>query len=61
MRLASMSTELARDIAKAIRDDICGRRALRQAWDEIDPDIRDEIIDDWTGIVEAILKSPDWS
>lgn len=46
---------LAHDIVARIVDDLSDRRGLRQAWDEIDEEIRDEIILEWIAIVEEKL------
>lgn len=44
--------EHARKIVKAIINDLTNRRGLRHEWDQIDDDIRREIVNTWTDIVE---------
>ncbi len=43
----------SKDIVLAIIDDMCDRSALGNAWEEIDPDIQEEIISDWIDIVSG--------
>lgn len=46
-------------IAEAVVDvlvaDFTNRRGLRQEWENIDPDIQQEIVDTWTAIVREGL------
>jgi hypothetical protein len=45
----------AERIVTDIIDDLTNRRALRQAWDDIDEDIQQEIRDTWAVIVQREL------
>jgi hypothetical protein len=47
---------LARDAyvtALAIVADLMGRRGLKHAWQEIDQDVRDEIVQTWSEIISG--------
>lgn len=47
------------EIAQEILEDLTDRRGLRQAWEEIDDDIRDEILTRWVSIIsEGISGDP---
>lgn len=48
-----MTNTRARAIAVGIVKDICGRRGLRQAWEDIDEDVQQEIIAGWVLIIVA--------
>lgn len=50
-----MITDSAQEIVQAIEDDLTDRRGLRQAWEGIDDDIREEILAAWREKVTAIL------
>lgn len=47
---------LAADIVYAVLKDLTGRRGIRQAYDEIENDIRKEIHDDLVKIVTDLLE-----
>lgn len=49
----------ARRIVAALLRDMLGRRGFRQNWDEIDDDIKDEIVKQWEALVLAELLTPD--
>ena len=44
---------------EALVNNMTGRRGLRQEWEGIDDDIRDEIIEDWQEIVRNASNSND--
>ena len=44
-------------IVQAILSDLCGRRGLRQEWDEIDTDVQLEIIDTWRRLAGTALSA----
>jgi len=46
-----MSREQARKIVDLIIKDLNDRRGLRHEWDQIDDDIKEEIVSVWTDIV----------
>jgi hypothetical protein len=50
-----MITDSAREIAQAIEDDLTDRKGLRQAWEAIDDDIREEILATWREKITTIL------
>lgn len=51
---------LARQIVEAVLSDLHDRRGYRQTWDDIDEDIRTEIVQTLTTIVERkIVSGPD--
>ena len=50
-----MSSDRAKNIVAALLEDLTDRRGLRQAWDSIDEDVQEEIIEEWVEIVEALL------
>ena len=41
----------AKDATKAIIEDLCDRRGLRQAWESIDSDTRKEIKHEWSCLI----------
>ncbi len=43
----------AKEVVLEIVADIAGRRGIGNAWDEIDQDIQDEMIEEWTEIVNT--------
>ncbi len=43
-------------IAEEIERDLAGRRGLKQEWGRIDEETRDEIRDEWAGIVARVIK-----
>ena len=43
--------KIAKKIVDKLVADFTDRRGLRQEWDQIDEDIKKEIIDTWTKIV----------
>ena len=47
-----MEREKATAAVNAIISDLCNRRGLRQAWEDIDEDIRQQILDKWVDLVE---------
>jgi hypothetical protein len=49
-------TTLAEEIRDAILDDVTDRRGWRQAWDEFDDDIQQEIKDIWLIVINEILE-----
>lgn len=49
-------SDKAKQIVKAILADVTDRRGWRQAWDEFDEDIKQEIQESWEGIVNEILR-----
>ncbi len=46
---------LAQRIVAAIESDLSDRRGIRQEWEQIDPDVQDEIRDEWAKIIEKLL------
>lgn len=54
-----MNTEQARRAVDAIVYDLAGRKGLGDEWDQIDDDIREEIIEKWTDIVAATAQQQD--
>lgn len=42
-------------IVEALRADITDRRGFSQVWDSIDPDLRGEILNTWSKLVEENL------
>lgn len=42
-----------------IENDLRGRRGLKNEWDSVDEDVRDEIRDTWTGIVIEAASEDD--
>lgn len=47
---------VAKKIVEGIMKDFTGRRGLRQEWDQIDDDIKKEIVEKWEKIVDEKLK-----
>jgi ppGpp synthetase/RelA/SpoT-type nucleotidyltranferase len=43
--------------AETIVADICDRKGLKDAWASINQDIRYEIVDTWTEIIDTIFDS----
>jgi hypothetical protein len=41
----------------AIIDDLSGRKGIGDEWDQIDPDIQDEIIEEWEEHVRSAIAS----
>lgn len=52
----SKPEDCAAQIVHEIVADLSGRRGLRQEWEQIDPDIRREIVEAWTKIAADHLK-----
>jgi hypothetical protein len=50
---------LAKEIVKAILDDFTDRRGLRQAWDPIDDEIKDDVLKTWLLSTKRILDEND--
>jgi predicted lipoprotein with Yx(FWY)xxD motif len=50
-------TTLAHMIVDDIVADFCDRRGLRQAWESIDEDIAEAILNEWKSIVEKHIES----
>src|SRR5450631_1244863 len=48
----------AREIVLRIITDLTDRRGLRQQWDEIDDEIRDEIVAQWEKLTREALTAP---
>lgn len=47
-----MTSSIGAEIAvSSIIEDLCDRQGLGGAWDEIDPDIKDEIRSEWVKII----------
>lgn len=51
-----MTNGQAKKIVEAIVDELSGRKGLRHEWEQIDPEIQDEIMQEWTKIVLAGSK-----
>lgn len=49
--------DCAAQIVHEIVADLSDRRGLRHEWEQIDPDIRREIVEAWTKIAAEHLKS----
>lgn len=49
--------EEVRETAKKIASDICGRRGGDAWFESIDNEIQDEIIEKWSGIILALVRS----
>lgn len=47
-----MNRAIAREIAEAIVRDVEGRKGLGDEWGSVDADVREEILETWTSIVE---------
>lgn len=45
----------ARLVAEAIVSDICDRRGIKHAWEEIDQDTQYSIVDTWEMIINTIF------
>lgn len=52
----SLPEDCAAQIVHEIVADLTGRRGLRQEWEQIDEDIRRQIIDAWTKIATNHLR-----
>jgi hypothetical protein len=50
------STTIAKRILFEIVDDFTDRRGLRQEWETIDDDIKEEILGAWLEIIEKNLE-----
>lgn len=50
-----MNKNKAEQIVKAIKKDFTSRRGLRQEWEQIDPEIQEEITAEWVSIVKKEL------
>jgi len=48
----------ATEIVDSIIADMTGRRGLRQAWDEIDSELQDEIRAKWIALAKSRLPAP---
>jgi hypothetical protein len=48
----------AREIVLRIINDLTDRRGLRQQWEEIDDEIRDEIVAQWEKLTREVLTAP---
>jgi len=58
--LEEQSMNWASKAVQQIENDLKGRRGLKNEWDSIDEDVRDEIRNTWTGVViEAASKNDD--
>lgn len=51
------TAELPEKIVDAILEDLTDRRGLRQEWEQIDDDIKDEIRETWIAAVRELLKT----
>lgn len=51
----NLKQEIAQLAVDMIVDDLTGRSGLQNAWEEIDDDIRDEIVDKWRKIIETAM------
>ena len=49
----------ARDAVATLEGDLCDRRGLRQAWEQIDADVRESIRDTWRRIIVDAIEGPD--
>jgi hypothetical protein len=50
-----LAESLASEIVNALIDDLKDRRGLRQEWDRIDDDIREEIRERWQEIAAGMI------
>lgn len=50
-QVTKIKTAAARNIVDKIIEDLSDRRGLRQEWNSIDEDIKEEIIQVWTNII----------
>jgi hypothetical protein len=48
----------AREIVLRIITDLTDRRGLRQQWEEIDDEIREEIVAQWEKLAREVLAAP---
>lgn len=48
--------QLAAKIVDDIVDDLQDRRGLRQEWDQIDDDVKQQILIKWIDIAESYIK-----
>jgi len=46
-------------IVQAIISDLTGRRGLGQEWEHIDPDIVQEIVEEWKRLAADVIKEAD--
>lgn len=49
---------MCREIAQEIVDDMTGRSGADGWWDGIDPDIQEEILEEWTDIIRRGVVAP---
>lgn len=49
-------TDAAEEVVDAIIYDLCSRRGLRQAWEEIDVDVQTEIRQEWEKIYKIVER-----
>jgi hypothetical protein len=57
MSAPSSKPPLATQIVDALKDDFTDRRGLRQAWEDIDADVQNEILEQWESLVEKLIAS----
>ncbi len=50
------NTDKAAKIIELVVGDMTNRGGFRQAWDEVDPDIQEEILSAWKTLVEGALN-----
>lgn len=53
-----MSTDKALAIVRAILSDMRGRHGLRQAWEDIDESIQEEIKQEWAELIVRETDDP---
>jgi hypothetical protein len=53
-----MRGQQAREIVLRIIIDLTDRRGLRQQWEEINDEIRDEIVAQWEKLTREVLTAP---
>lgn len=52
-----MTTDMARAIVEAIEMDISDRRGLKWEWAGIDPEVQEEIRQEWVKIIQRIATA----
>lgn len=49
--MLTMDEGRCRDVINEIIKDLAGRKGLGDAWEEVDDDIKEDIIDEWVEII----------
>jgi hypothetical protein len=51
-----MTPVQARKAAERIAEDLLDRSGLGNAWEDVDPDVQEEILEHWTNIIFETLE-----